>query len=475
MVYGDTSQDGRWYAGDPSRQSIGDFGIKPFPNQIGNGSPRFLFPLANPFHFAGNDVIDASALFAGAITPTVGITAFGGAGDDLIIGSQTGDHLAGGSGNDTILGQRGADLIYGDSGVNVDVITRALTIPTVNASTTRNADRLAAAGDDVLWGEGAGTVGTTGFDDVIFGDHGRVTQLVADPNQPSPLLQRIQTTGFIRDIATVRPGLGGNDVIHGNAGRDRIFGGNGNDTITGDGDPNAIFGDHGHLQYIAGTTDVTTLHLAESIDFAYGGIDTITANGGDDFIFGGARGDTIDAGDGQNIVFGDHGRITGVENSVFNRPIGTGVPVRDDYQIPVLALVEALVPAGEQRRRRHHPHRHRPRQDLRRRRQRHDRRQQRRDGRQPGPQQHRLRRLRLRRLPHQRHPGRRLRRSRGGRPQRQRARHRPRLVDRATASAATTRSPPASPPTTSSSAARGNDTITLRRRAATSSSATTRG
>ena len=53
-----------------------------------------------------------------------------------------------------------------------------------------------------------------------------------------------------------------------------------------------------------------------------------TANGGDDFLFGGAQGDTIDGGDGQNIVFGDHGAITGIESTIFNRPIGPGVTGR---------------------------------------------------------------------------------------------------------------------------------------------------
>jgi Ca2+-binding RTX toxin-like protein len=36
------------------------------------------------------------------VLPSVGFTAYGGAGNDLIIGSQTGDHLAGGSGDDEI-------------------------------------------------------------------------------------------------------------------------------------------------------------------------------------------------------------------------------------------------------------------------------------------------------------------------------------------------------------------------------------
>src|SRR5207245_11156825 len=98
-------------------------------DRTGNGAPFFVFPLATAYANAGNDVIDAHLAFslspAGAL-PTVGITAYGGAGDDTIIGTQTGDHLAGGSGNDRICGQRGTDLIYGASGFNVNVNAREL-------------------------------------------------------------------------------------------------------------------------------------------------------------------------------------------------------------------------------------------------------------------------------------------------------------------------------------------------------------
>ena len=146
----------------------------------------------------------------------MGITAYGGAGDDLIIGSQAGDHLAGGSGNDEIRGLRGADHIYGDSGVNVNILTRALTIDTTNHSpgpeitkagfinngTTIEpvpspvADTM-DAGRDLIYGEGTGTIGSgpqTAYDDIIFGDHGAVIQQVVDPNLPDPRHQKIQTT-----------------------------------------------------------------------------------------------------------------------------------------------------------------------------------------------------------------------------------------------------------------------------------------
>ena len=49
VVYGSTSQDGIWYSGNPYQMTQRDFGSKPFPNSVGNGSPDFIFPVANAF------------------------------------------------------------------------------------------------------------------------------------------------------------------------------------------------------------------------------------------------------------------------------------------------------------------------------------------------------------------------------------------------------------------------------------------
>ena len=65
VVYGSTSQDGIWYSGDPHTLTQRDFGPKPFPNEVGNASPDFIFPVADAFRYAGNNVIDASADFGG--------------------------------------------------------------------------------------------------------------------------------------------------------------------------------------------------------------------------------------------------------------------------------------------------------------------------------------------------------------------------------------------------------------------------
>jgi hypothetical protein len=121
-----------------------DFGSKPFPTQLGNGTPDFIFPVANTFKYAGNNVLDASQDFpivplsttsvpnAGVPegqVPSVGVILYGGPGNNTIYGSQAPDFIAGGSGNTTIWGGRGDNQLLGSDGVNVDVITRGISFP----------------------------------------------------------------------------------------------------------------------------------------------------------------------------------------------------------------------------------------------------------------------------------------------------------------------------------------------------------
>jgi hypothetical protein len=275
VIYGDTSQDGMWFSGhsyDVLGLELGEKPFDPFP-QLPDGEnedDEWVFPLANPYDLAGNDVIDASLLFAGvfdASLPSVGLTIYGGAGNDTVIGSQAGDHLAGGSGDDTILGQRGVDHIYGDSGVNVNVLTRALTISTVDRSPEPTLDKgllsngttippapspvrdAMVAGRDVIHGDGPGTIAggpESAYDDILFGDHGAIVQNVADPNAPEPLLQRILTTA-LSSVLLVRSAElqnGDDDVIFGHLGRDIVIGGAGHDMADGDEADDLVFGDN---------------------------------------------------------------------------------------------------------------------------------------------------------------------------------------------------------------------------------------
>jgi Ca2+-binding RTX toxin-like protein len=292
VIYGDTSQDGIWYSGDPATVEGKEFGPKPFDKLAKFDEDQvWEFTLANPFRNAGNDVIIAG--------PGAGmLTVFGGPGDDTIVGSKDGDHLAGGSGDDTIDGQGGIDQIYGDSGFNVDVlgdpeplrrfdvvidpsapISRAeaetlagpvLTVPTVNASAFPEADPL-TVGDDVLRGGDD--------DDIIFGDHGRITTEVEVLDFAGKLASlpplKIRTTAydFINrngatqsDILTMASEVldqGGDDTIFGEADEDILVGGanrllgavRGGDTIDGGLHEDLILGDNVRLDHRAATVD----------------------------------------------------------------------------------------------------------------------------------------------------------------------------------------------------------------------------
>ena len=361
VVYGDTSQDGVWYSGDPNEQAGHVFGAKPTTEPVGN-DPNFVFPLAQSFKYSGNDVIDASlldAVSAADALPSIGLTIYGGPGNDTITGSQAADILAGGSGNDTINGKRGDDLIFGDDGVNVDPTTRVLSLVTVNGSSLPNADSL-FAGHDLIQGDGPGSApdpAAVSSADVIFGDMGQVTQDVQDQRfwylnasgngfvATDARPQRLQTAGRILDAATVNPQNGVSDTIDGSLGNDIVFGGGGGDTIAGSDGNDLLFGDFGSadcVRNLAGTSciarpDGTTAYVDGSLlpfnvalndhtftwtslftqQSANWGNDLITGNAGDDILIGGAGSDRIsgDAGDDDLIGGNDGLAISGVPNS----------------------------------------------------------------------------------------------------------------------------------------------------------------
>ena len=380
VIFGDTSQDGVWYSGSrtvTNRTDNAYFGEK-LNDQVGTADDAFRFGRASAFVNNGNDVIDASALTTADMVAldasySVGLTIFGGPGNDTLTGSQAGDHIAGGSGDDVISGRQGIDHLYGDSGFNIDPITRSLFVATLDASANPNVfaarDNLTAGKDDIDGNEG---------DDVIFGDYGRVIQDVSpgtvyanhltmnrfgvidvvDPSVGQQInstdqmaSEKLLTTGRIETILSVRPTSGGDDTIQGSAGRDRIIGGNGKDQISGGAGADLTFGDHGRLDYVgpdynsSTDTDRSTLdRIISSWRFAnMGDADIITDNHSDDIIIGGQGNDLIDAGAGQNIVFGDHGQMLGVQSGI-NNPVGDTDPLKidDDYQMGTLGIVETI-------------------------------------------------------------------------------------------------------------------------------------
>jgi hypothetical protein len=214
-------------------------------NRLGNGEDHFIFPLAEEYQYAGNDFIDGHLLDAGVPNgqlPSIGYIAYGGAGNDTILGSQAGDILAGGSANNVIEGGRGQDEIFGADGINVNVITRVLTVATTaGKSGERDLDPI-NAGNNLIYGDAPGSTRNDAFGDynkVIFGALGDITQEVSgarDTTKPLPALpQRIQTTLQARQVVSLARQNHGDNYIYGNSGESVLIGGGGNNAIDGGG------------------------------------------------------------------------------------------------------------------------------------------------------------------------------------------------------------------------------------------------
>jgi Ca2+-binding RTX toxin-like protein len=128
---------------------------------------------------AGNDTIDASQVVAGSIALTID----GGAGNDLIIGSQGNDMLLGGDGNDLVVGGHGNDTA------------------------------LLGTGDDTFFwnpGDGSDTVeGQAGFDTLVFNGSNAGENIDISANG--------QRASLTRDVGNVTMDLNGIERINLNA------------------------------------------------------------------------------------------------------------------------------------------------------------------------------------------------------------------------------------------------------------------
>ncbi|MCW3011639.1 MAG: Hemagglutinin/hemolysin-like protein, partial [Solirubrobacterales bacterium] len=276
-LFGDSSQDGLAYA--PAAGSVPVGGL-----------------------VAGDDTLDARQA-------TGAVSLYGGAGDDLLLGSLFGDWLGGGSGDDVLEGFAGADVLLGDDGFNLDLTrrlslveaelaaggTRQVLLVTSRPSArddARFSDDLRAGNDTLRGGEGI---------DVLVGDHGRVDQL--------PGRNLMHDTGAITSIVSTVEADGGDDELDGGAGDDVMVGGAGADVITDRAGAGVVLGDSGRILLETANGDGLSLSLVETTGATHGGNDRITTGALADLVIGGAGADVIQAGDGTNLVFGDGGRF----------------------------------------------------------------------------------------------------------------------------------------------------------------------
>jgi Ca2+-binding RTX toxin-like protein len=189
----------------------------------------------------GDDVINASGLGT-----AMHLTADGGGGDDVLIGSAGNDTLLGGAGDDVLIGGPGQDILDGGTGNNINIqsivagsppassIAAAVAVPSEHSGTAGDDHIKVALDDGMVRLTGLGRPVALGNADVsgTFVINGLAGNDVIDASAISaPAMRFILNGGDGNDVLH---GGGGDDVLAGGAGSDRFdfSGSNGTDTIT---------------------------------------------------------------------------------------------------------------------------------------------------------------------------------------------------------------------------------------------------
>ncbi len=205
----------------------------------------------------------------------------GEAGDDSLVGTDSGESLLGGDGDDTIIGNGGNDTI--DGGAGDDSMT-------------------SGAGNDVVdGGEGLSTIEGGDGDDSLTGS---VFNDELNGGAGNDTLIGLNGDDILNGMEGNDSLVGGadNDSLLGGSGDDTLDGGTDNDTLNGQDGRDRIDGFHGNDSIVGGAGNDTIL--------GGDGEDTITADGGDDLIRAGDGNDLVLAGDGNDVILGGDGNDT---------------------------------------------------------------------------------------------------------------------------------------------------------------------
>ncbi len=245
-------------------------------------------------------------------------TIISGLGDDTIVAGTGNDFVNAGSGNDTVFGGTGNDSVYGGSGN--DLINGG------EGNDTLDGD----GGDDSIYG-GAGN-------DILIGDGGSDALYGGSENDGIYATSGNNTADGGSGNDSIYMGSG-NDIIFGGRGNDIAFGGAGNDTITGGSGNDSLTGGQGSDQFIlgndfgidtingsedAGDTDTDVLNastMTANVTLTMSGtdpeagtlttgansatfdnIETVTLGSGDDSVAGSTGNDSVTAGTGADTV-----------------------------------------------------------------------------------------------------------------------------------------------------------------------------
>jgi Ca2+-binding RTX toxin-like protein len=222
--------------------------------------------------------------------------AYGGAGNDWLIGGYGQDGLYGGGNNDVLSGQDGNDVLHGGPG---------------------NDFLLGDDGDDKLHGD-------MGDDDLYGGDgtdvlHGNANNDFLDGGSGNDTLFGDDGNDELKGAAgdDFLYGQVGIDTLRGGADNDHLEGGTSGDDLRGEGGDDYLQGDNGE-DYLDGGDGDDDLDGGEHSDDLYGGLGEDLLDGGaaGDVLYGGFHDDRLLGGDGGDILHGQEGddRLDGQGN-----------------------------------------------------------------------------------------------------------------------------------------------------------------
>lgn len=237
-----------------------------------------------------------------------GVSLYGGAGNDNIVGSTASDFIDGGDDNDVIAGRKGNDIVAGGlgddqiaGGEGNDVLDGGDGADVIYGEDGNDTIR-GGSGDDFLWGDMFNDVNSTdGGNDVMDGGAGN-DQLVGSGGDD------YLNGGSGTDLLI---GGEGNDLLFGGEGDDELQGGAGRDSLYGDAGDDKLWGQDGD-DYLSGGVGIDQLVGGEGNDVLDGGADadTLVGGAGDDVLSGGLGDDALQGDDGNDILSGNEGNDT---------------------------------------------------------------------------------------------------------------------------------------------------------------------
>ncbi|MFM2390002.1 MAG: hypothetical protein RLZZ437_1557, partial [Pseudomonadota bacterium] len=214
-----------------------------------------------------------------------------GAGRDVIVGGEAGDQITAGAGVDLVLGDQGVVTGSAD-GMFGTLVSLTDELP---------GDDLIRAGDGndiVVAGLGNDSVYAGQGEDAVLGDSGRV--VYSGLSAIEEITLEDQDRGG--DDFITAAGVGGDNILVGQFGKDSVFGGSDDDVIVGD---FALFSFRAAVDGFAGQSSADRVARIEAIRADLSFDDALVGDQGSDFMMGGMGDDTFFGDGGQDIIIGD--------------------------------------------------------------------------------------------------------------------------------------------------------------------------